>query len=235
MHFPLLSVLLLVLMVRVRALHLHGTQDKEEQYNQDLEMRSRPRLWDWDDEDDIGHCQLLKHVGRMLMESNLTTNSSLIVIPWHVDDVGKPGALVTVNSVQANSNISDTSPGALLAEIKDAALDPFMTVVNIMGLNVSDAMMRYYRVRATRIMLLLSDIAWLVFAAAGFMQRVFALLGPLVKVGQTGQLTINAASFLSLAQLVADVVARFADLISKIFLVIFRGIILATTLPPVNG
>lgn len=94
------------------------------------------------------------------------------------------------------------------------------------------AMQRYLRVRASRIMHLVADVAWLVYAIGNFAHRTFALLVPLVKIGQTGELTLNAASFLNLAQLVADFICRFGDMFAKLFLVVFRGIILAATLPP---
>lgn len=164
--------------------------------------------------------RLLRHAGRMLLASNLTASSS------SSSSAGGTGA----DSPNLESNRGSSTALAVLDRVMQ---DAFVAAVQSVGLaDPSPAMVRYYRVRATRIMLLLSDWAWLIYAIAGFAQRTFALAVPIIKIGQTGQLVLNATSVLVCAQLVADFVARFGDLITKIFLVVFRSKILATTLPP---
>lgn len=162
--------------------------------------------------------QLLRHAGRMLLASNLTAITS--------SSSSAGGAGADSPSLKSNSSTA-------LAVLDRVVQDAFVAAAQSVGLaDPSPAMVRYYRVRAARIMLLLSDVAWLAYAVAGFAQRTFALAVPIVKIGETGQLVLNATSVLVWAQLVAEFVARFADLITKIFLVVFRSKILATTLPP---
>lgn len=160
--------------------------------------------------------QLLRHAGRMLLASNVTASSSS-------SSAGGTGA--DSRNLKSNSTA--------LAVLDRVVQDAFVAAAQSVGLaNPSLAMVRYYRVRATHIMLLLADCAWFVYAIAGFAQRTFALAIPIIKILQTGQLVLNATSMLVWAQLVADFVARFGDLITKIFLVVFRSKILAATLPP---
>lgn len=144
--------------------------------------------------------------------------------------------LTGADSPNLNSSSSSTEGNSTALAVLDRAVqDAFAAAAQSIGLaDPSPAMVRYYRVRATRIMLLLADCAWLVYAIAGFAQRTFALLVPVIKVGQTGQLVLNAASVLVWAPLLADFVARFGDMIAKIFLVVFRSKILAATLPPAS-
>ena len=71
------------------------------------------------------------------------------------------------------------------------------------------------------------------YTIGNFAQRVFALMVPFVKVGQTGELTLTAVSLFSLIQLVLDAICRWGDMMAKIFLLVFRGYQLAATLPPV--
>jgi len=146
--------------------------------------------------------ELLQHVGRLLLDHAKALNTSTVA-----------GLIAG----PLNSNSSCTG------------------IVNVPGLpqgTVSAAMERYCKQRRSRIMLLLADIALLVYAAGGFSQRLFALLVPVVRVGQTGELVLTGASVLNIAQLVADLVARLGDLIAKFFLLFYRAFILAATVPP---
>lgn len=151
--------------------------------------------------------KLLQRVGRLLLDHAMALNTSTVA-----------------GLIAGPSNSNDSCTG----------------IVNVPGLpqgtvipsNKTAAMERYCRQRRSRIMLLLADVAFLVYAAGGFSQRLFALLLPIVRVGQTGELILTAASVLNIAQLVADLVARLGDLIAKFFLLFYRAFILAATLPP---
>jgi hypothetical protein len=217
-------------------------------------------LHNWDN-NDPQHRQFLQHIGRIMLENNLVDSSSTTAVPADGDsadeadavpdaealDISSAGAdvvsadsAVSISPENSSSSLpgsNSTNPVVAAIEAKEIKLnEAFRQALDSLGIhNVSAPMLRYYRVKSTRVMLLLADVAWLVYAVAGFAQRTFALLVPILKIGQTGELTINAASFLSLAQLVADFVARFGDLIAKVFLVLFRGINLANTLPPATG
>jgi hypothetical protein len=151
-------------------------------------------------------------------------------------DIPAPlGAASTPTSSSAPS-AGGPSTAIVALERKEAMLNAmFRAALQLMGMaNPSKAWVRYYRVKITRIMLLLTDIAWLMYAAGNCAQRAFALLVPIVKIGQTGQLTLNGVIVMNWLVLIFDFIARFADLIAKIFLVVFRGINLAATWPPVT-
>jgi hypothetical protein len=151
-------------------------------------------------------------------------------------DIPAPlGAASTPTSSSAPS-AGGPSTAIVALERKEAMLNAmFRAALQRMGMaNPSKAWVRYYRVKITRIMLLLTDIAWLMYAAGNCAQRAFALLVPIVKIGQTGQLTLNGVIVMNWLVLIFDFIARFADLIAKIFLVVFRGINLAATWPPVT-
>lgn len=170
---------------------------------------------------DSTHWQLIQHAGRMLLADNLTflTNSS-------------SNSNSSTEHTPANSSAGNSTALAVMESMVQNAFVAAAASLNVTGL--SPAWIRYYRVRTTRIMLLLSEVAAVVYAAGGAFQRLFALLVPVIKVGQTGQITISAASFLTWAVLVSDFVARFADVFVKGYLVVFRGLILQTTLPPAS-
>lgn len=195
-------------------------------------------LWphQWDDDDDHRHVEFIRHVGRIMLAANPTDNSSsaaAVAVPVDVDAEGtEDQPFNTTAEDPSNTTAGSNSSSALVAMQDRATTDPFLAVAQMLGLHVSPAWIRYYRVRSTRIMLLLADVGWLVYAAGNCAQRLLALLVPVVRIGQTGELTINAGSFLSLGQLVLDFVARFADMLGKALLVVFRGITLAATLPP---
>jgi hypothetical protein len=237
-----------------------------------LGFQSQHSQWlhDWDN-NDPQHRQFLQHIGRIMLEANLTDSNSTVAVPVDDDedssdedsvddqdslpdaaalgvssdaaspDVVSAGSVALLSLQNSSGSLpvtnSSTNPVVAAIEAKEIKLnEAFRQALASYGIyNVSAPMLRYYRVKSTRVMLLLADVAWLVYAVAGFAQRTFALLVPIVKIGQTGELTVNAASLLSLAQLAADFVARFGDLIAKVFLVLFRGINLANTLPPATG
>jgi hypothetical protein len=180
---------------------------------------------------DSTHWQLLQHAGRMLLESNLTFLSGSSSSGG--GDSSSTEELDTSDSTEHTPASSSAGNSTALAVMDSMVQNAFVAAaasLNMTGL--SPAWIRYYRVRTTRILLLLSEVAAVVYAAGGAFQRLFALMVPIIKVGQTGQITINAASFLTWAVLVADFVARFADVFAKGYLVVFRSLILQTTLPP---
>jgi hypothetical protein len=178
---------------------------------------------------DSTHWQLLQHAGRMLLENNLTFLSGSNSGGSSTEELD---ASDTAAHTPANSSAGNSTA---LAVMDSMVQNAFMAAAASLNMtNLSPAWIRYYRVRTTRIMLLLSEVAAVVYAAGGAFQRLFALMVPIVKVGQTGQMTINAVSFLTWAVLVCDYVARFADVFAKGYLVVFRSLILQTTLPPAS-
>lgn len=76
----------------------------------------------------------------------------------------------------------------------------------------------------SRILLLLSDAAWIVYTVGLLVRAIFALLVPLVPIGRTGIITLDALSLLNWGQLVSEVVARLGDLLSKIFLLVSHAV-----------
>lgn len=175
---------------------------------------------------DSTHWQLLLHAGRKLLEGNFTQSSNS-------SSFGSVPSLDTSTAAGETSAGNSTSNSTALAVMDKVVQEAFVAAAGALNFtNISPAWIRYYRIKTTRILMVLSEAAELVYAVAGCAQRAFALMVPIIKVGQTGQLVINATSFLTLAQLVADFVARFGDVFCKAFFLAFRGIILATTLPP---
>lgn len=191
--------------------------------------------------------ELVQHAGRTLLDveasNSSTTDPAEAQSPAaptepgaHPDGAAPLSATASIPTSSSAPSAGGPSTAIVALERKEAMLNAmFRAALQRMGMaNPSKAWVRYYRVKITRIMLLLTDIAWLMYAAGNCAQRAFALLVPIVKIGQTGQLTLNGVIAMNWLVLIFDFIARFADLIAKIFLVVFRGINLAATLPPVK-
>lgn len=82
----------------------------------------------------------------------------------------------------------------------------------------------YKKRLVSRILLLLSDAAWIVYTVGLLARALLALLVPLVPIARAGVVTLDALSLLNWGQLAAEVVARLGDVLSKVFLLISHAV-----------
>jgi hypothetical protein len=191
----------------------------------------------WDDEhegsnsddDNAAAGWLWQHMARLLQESTAGSPSSdLVDADGVADSDASAGPVINASSTVTNSKVSPalTTWEAHMQEV-------FKALAESLGWSdPSAAAIRYLRLKVARIIHLLAEVAWLIYAIGYFAQRTFLLMLPFVPAFQTGQLVLNAKSALNLAMVFSDFIARAGDLVTKIFLLVFRALILATTLPP---
>jgi hypothetical protein len=126
---------------------------------------------------------------------------------------GEQGAAVPAASTTHDEPQPATSTPLSDASEASALVAPALTAAQL-----------YEKRLIARIMLLLSDAVWLVYTIGLFAKAVLALIVPLVKIGQTGQVTIDANALLMWGQLAAELVARLGDVLAKVFLIVSHGV-----------
>jgi hypothetical protein len=144
------------------------------------------------------------HIGRLMLEA--TTDGG-------GNDLGMSGATSTAGSV---APVAAADAGAAAA----AALGTPAAVVTT-ELTADEI---YQKRLHSRILLLISDAWWLVYTIGLFAKAILGLFVPLVQIGRTGSVILDATFLLNAGQLLAEFVARLGDVMSKVFLTVSHAV-----------